>query len=302
MYPITNDSKTLCGLFSASGRVPYPLTNDYMFRAILQTNNTVLKGLISALLHLKESEITSVTIKNPIELGKMIQDKNFQLDILVLLNDTSVINLEMQVINKGNWIERSLSYLCRTYDNLKTGADYRNIKAAVHICFLDFSLPELTPEFYASYYLTNEKNHERYSDKLRLSIVNLKQIKLATDEDKIYHINDWAALFKAETWEEVKMIAEKNSLLYEASKAFYELSADEKIRQQCEARLDYERTHAHIFQTLQEQEEQLKEQKKMLKKKNSQLHQQASALLQKDKEIALLKAELTKTTKTKNTL
>lgn len=281
MHQISNDPKISGGLSSASGRVPYALTNDYMFRAILQTNNTVLKGLISSLLHLEENEVISVKIKNPIELGKRVQDKDFQLDILVLLNNTSIINLEMQIINKGNWVERSISYLCRTYDNLKTGDDYRNAKAAIHIGFLDFSLPGLTPEFYASYYLINEKNHERYSDKLRLSIVNLKQIELATDEDKLYHIDDWAALFKAETWEEINMIAEKNSLLYEASKAFYELSADEKIRQQCEARLDYERTHAHIFKTLREQE---------------------AALIRKDEEIALLKAELAETTKAQNSL
>ena len=121
MTHITNDPKTMGGLSSAAGKIKYGLTNDYMFRAVLQSNNVVLKNLISALLHLKEEEITSVMLQNPIELGKSIRGKDFQLDIVVLLNNDAVINLEMQVINKGNWTERSLSYLCRTYDGLERG-------------------------------------------------------------------------------------------------------------------------------------------------------------------------------------
>ena len=43
--------------------------------------------------------------------------------------------------------------------------------------------------------------HEVYSDNLTLSVVDLNQIKLATDEDKTYHIDYWASLFKADSWE-----------------------------------------------------------------------------------------------------
>lgn len=37
---------------NATGRIDYTLMNDYMFRAVLQQNENVLKGLISSLLHL----------------------------------------------------------------------------------------------------------------------------------------------------------------------------------------------------------------------------------------------------------
>ncbi len=36
------------------------MLNDYMFRAILQTHNNVLKGLIVALLHLPVKQLKSV--------------------------------------------------------------------------------------------------------------------------------------------------------------------------------------------------------------------------------------------------
>lgn len=57
----------------------------------------------------------------------------------------------------------------------------------------------------------NEKNYRIYSDKFRLSVLDLTQIDLATAEDRAYRIDRWAALFKATTWEELKMLANRNN-------------------------------------------------------------------------------------------
>ena len=109
-----------------------------MFRALLQQNNKVLTGLIASLLHLSPSEISSVEITNPIILGESINDKTFFLDIRVDLNQNTLINLEMQVINEHNWPERSLSYLCREFDQLSAGQSYESVKPAIQIGLLNF--------------------------------------------------------------------------------------------------------------------------------------------------------------------
>lgn len=223
------------------GPVSIPLTNDYLFRALLQRNNSVLKALICSLLHLKISDVHAVTITNPIELGKTITDKEFMLDIRIELNQDTMINLEMQVVNEGNWPERSLCYLCRAFDNLNAGDDYASVKSAVHIGILDFTLFKETPELYSTYWMTNEKTHHIYSDKLRLSVLDLNCIELATDEDKYYKIDHWARLFKSTTWEGLKMLAKSDEYMQEAVTSVYKLTQEEKIRQQCEAREDYRR-------------------------------------------------------------
>ena len=41
----------------ATGVIAYNMTNDYMFRYILQKNEKVLRGLISSLLHLDPNSI-----------------------------------------------------------------------------------------------------------------------------------------------------------------------------------------------------------------------------------------------------
>ncbi|MFR8428760.1 MAG: Rpn family recombination-promoting nuclease/putative transposase [Roseburia inulinivorans] len=235
----TKETSSLSYL-NATGHIPYGMTNDYMFRLILEKNNYVLKGLICSLLSLTPEKITSVEIQNPILLNETVKDKEFILDIKVLMNDSAIINLEMQMAYMLNWRERSLSYLCRAFDQLSHGQLYDNVKPAIHIGFLNFNpTPDDKPEFYASYKLLNEKTHARYSDKFILRVVNLKQIDSATDEDRANRIDYWARLFTATTWEEIKMLAQNNDFIASASQSLYESNADEITREKCRARENY---------------------------------------------------------------
>lgn len=236
----------------AKGPLAIPMTNDYLFRALMQRNNKVLKGLICALLHLSPNEVISVEITNPIELGAAIDDKCFFLDIKVVLNSYTIIDLEMQVVNEHNWPERSLSYLCRSFDNLNRGEEYQNARPVIQIGLLDFTLFPDKPEFFATYKFFNENNYSLYSDKLRLSVLDLTRIDLATEEDKQYQIDYWAALFKSVTWEEINMLAKKNEFITEASKTVYQLSQEEYIRLQCEAREDYYRRQRSVQSRMEE--------------------------------------------------
>ena len=239
-------------LQTATGKIDYQMTNDYMFHAALQKNPKVLKSLICSLLRLHPQEIRSIQIINPIILGEAVDEKTFILDINIVLNDNTLINLEMQVENLYNWEERSLSYLCRTFDQLQKGEEYSSAKPVIHISFLDFTpFPEY-PEFYASYKFMNEKNHHIYSDKLTLRVVDLRQIELATAEDQASGLEHWARLFKASTWEEIRMIAKKDENLLEATETLYTLNADELVRRQCEARADYYRLHNSINRRMEE--------------------------------------------------
>ncbi|MBO5166488.1 MAG: Rpn family recombination-promoting nuclease/putative transposase [Lachnospiraceae bacterium] len=269
----------------ASGPVAIRMTNDYLFRALLQRNNKVLKGLICSLLHLSPKQVKKVKITNPIELGKALNEKTFVLDVKVLLNNDTIINLEMQVVNEHDWPERSLSYLCRSFDNLNQGEPYRNVKPVVQIGLLDFTLFPESPEFFSTYRFLNVKNYTMYSDKMGLSVVDLTQIDLATEEDKHYGIDHWAALFKSTTWEEIKMLAQKNDYIKEASDTIYQLSQEEKIRQQCEAREDYYRRQRSIECYMQEQKATMKKQAAILKRQERKMQEQSSTIQEQSSTI-----------------
>lgn len=224
---------------NATGPIDYGFTNDYMFHTILQQSDKVLRGLICSLLHLEPGDIMSIEITNPILPGESYDAKEFILDVEVVLNNDMLINLEMQVVNEQNWPERSLSYLCRRFDQLSHGQDYAECRPAVHIGFLDFTPFSECAEFYAIYKLLNIKNHYLYSDKFTLGVIDLTHIELATDEDKAYGIDHWAGLFKSTTWEELKMISENNPVLQEASENLYVLNSDELTRARAQARREH---------------------------------------------------------------
>ena len=267
----SNENTINGGLTKATGAIPYGFTNDYMFRAILQKNIGVLKALICSMLHISPDQVKSLVITNPIILGQYIDSKEFILDIKVTMNDNTHIDLEMQVKNESNWEDRSLSYLCRSYDQLVTGEDYIDSGAAIHIGFLNFTPFPDAPEFYAKYKLLNIKNHRLYTSKFELNVLDLTHIELATEEDKTYGIDYWARLFKAKTWEDLKMIAKNNTVLTQASETLYALNCDQTIRDMCRAREDAIRHENYMKRMLAEQE---------------------AALAEKDAEIARLKALL----------
>ena len=243
----TNSSNSNIDFQNATGNIPFNMTNDYMFRAVLQKNNKVLRGLICSLLHLKE---------------------------------------------ELNWKNRSISYLCRSYDQLHRGQDYSEVKPVIHIGFLDYTLFEEHPEFYATYKLMNVKDHRIYSDNLVLRVVDLTQIDLATAEDRAFQIDYWAALFKAKTWEDIKMLAEKNEYLDEASKTMFQLSADEQIKKRCLDREEYYQDLRAYEKAIAKKDVIIAEKDNALSEKDSIISEKDGIISEKDNIIAKLEAEL----------
>ncbi len=167
----------------------------------------------------------------------------------------------------------------------------------------------------------NVKNSLIFSDKLKLFVVDLTRIDMATEEDKAQGIDHWARLFKATTWEEIKMLSSKDSCLAEAAETAYQLSAEETIRMQCEAREDYYRQQRYIqkkmkrleeLEHLEEKSEELERNYLELQKNNAELQQSNAELQQSNvklqqsnadkeealaasqEEIARLKAQIAK--------
>ena len=70
-----------------------------------------------------------------------------------------------------------------------------------------------------------------------LSLKTLEDNSIEKEPADLYY---WAKLFKATTWEELKMLASKNPDFEDTIVTMQELSADEKVKLQCMARERYE--------------------------------------------------------------
>ena len=89
------------------------------------------------------------------------------------------------MINQHNWVERSLSYLCRSFDTLQAGKDYRDARPVIQIGLLNYTLFPAHPEFYATYQLLNVKDYTLYSDKLRISVLNLNTDRTRNERGQV---------------------------------------------------------------------------------------------------------------------
>lgn len=108
-------------LFKRTGKLSCTLQNDYLFKSVMQIDESGLRSLLCSLLHLEPEDISSVKIENPIVIGSHYKNKTIILDVKILLNNSRIVNLEMQRFDEGDWPERSLVYLCKTFNSLKPG-------------------------------------------------------------------------------------------------------------------------------------------------------------------------------------
>ena len=221
--------------------VKYGLINDYMFRAVFQTSEEALRGLLSALLYIPEEEILSCVICNPIILGDAINEKTCILDIRVMLNGNKQINLEMQMGSAENWTDRSVFYLCKMFTDMKKGLDYTQTKPSIHIGIMMKSpLPE-DAAFYNEYALKNRRTGYEFTGKIALHVLDLSCLKQVPEEERNSALYHWACVFKAKTWKEVLAMAGQSESIKKAVVTLRELSEDEKIRLQCENRECYQK-------------------------------------------------------------
>ena len=229
-----------------TGPISIRVTSDLLFKHLLQDSENLLRELICSLLHLDPSDINKTEVTNPILLGQELDEKTVILDVNVLMNDNTNIDLEMQVQNYGDWLERSVFYATRNFGDLKPGNPYISVKPSIHIGFLSFSPFEDYEKFYSLNRLTDTEDHHVYTEKLAVGYVDMTRIDLATEIDKKYNVDKWAKFFKATTWEEIRMLAQEYPIMEEAASNLRRLSEEERFKLQQEAWEDRQRREAAL--------------------------------------------------------
>lgn len=245
--PYISDPQILDSLLKdLHGEMKYSIMNDFLSKYALQTDLYALKGLLAALLYIDLDDITDIEVLNPIQPSDVITGKDCLLDIKLEINHTKLINIEIQSVFQDFWPERSLTYLCRMFNNLKSGEDYSSIKPCIHIGILNHNLfkkddPRYTDELYSEYKLLNTKSHQEYSSKFSIRVLSLNHLDNATDKDKedpngLYY---WAKLFKSRTWGDFMETASNNPRMKSFGGTLRQLTEEEKIAEAIEARKRY---------------------------------------------------------------
>lgn len=121
--------------------------------------------------------------------------------------------------------------------------------------------------------LSNISNSLIYTDKFKISVVNLNSINTANELDKQFKLDKWARLFTAQTWEELREISKEDSYMEATARKLFALSSDFDIQEEARRRKEYYRYVGKLEKEIKEKDE---------------------ALDKKDARIAELEAQLAK--------
>ena len=216
----------------------YPPKMDIIFQAIFGEvgSENITKDFLEKILKRKIEKIS--LDKNPILRRELKDDKLGVLDIITELDGKEKCNIEMQLIDKNNIIERMLYYWSKMYTRqIKAGDDYNKLEKTIVILIADFNIKGLEEVEYHSTWKIIETNSVKkliLTDKFELDIIELLKIKGRENEKD--QLLDWLVFLENPESERVTRKMEENENLKEAVEKLDRISEDEKMQRIIELR------------------------------------------------------------------
>ena len=216
----------------------YPPKMDIIFQAIFGEvgSENITKDFLEKILKRKIEKIS--LDKNPILRRELKDDKLGVLDIVTELDGKEKCNIEMQLIDKNNIIERMLYYWSKMYTRqIKAGDDYNKLEKTIVILIADFNIKGLEEVEYHSTWKIIETNSVKkliLTDKFELDIIELSKIKGRENEKD--QLLDWLIFLENPESERVARKMEENENLKEAVEKLDRISEDEKMQRIIELR------------------------------------------------------------------
>ena len=203
-------------------------TNDFVFKRIfgVQKNSDLLKDLLEAIL--PDIKIKKVKVNKDVSLErKQIAEKLGILDVIATLNDNTIVNIEMQVKDPYNTIERSLFYGTGIYhENLFSGQDYAEVPRSISIWITDYNVFDEGP-FHEIAKIKRDYENIVLTDKLELHYIQLPKFRKKCKRISS-KLEEWLSFIKYDNMEELHMI--KNEKIKKAEEELEYLTGDEEAK------------------------------------------------------------------------
>ena len=206
--------------------------NDIVFQSLFtQKNENITKNFISAIM---EEKITKIKINTQKELYReKPTDKLGILDLEAEINDKEKVDIEVQLIDRKNLVERMLFYFSKLYaSTIDKGEDYIGAKKVVIIAIIDYKL-DLTKEIKEMETIWNiiERKNKNLmlTDKLELHIIELSKAKEEYMKNKTNKKAQWMMFINNPNEMEVQEIMKENKEIEEAVVVIKEMTEDEKL-------------------------------------------------------------------------
>ena len=205
------------------------VTNDYIFKRIFakKGNESILKDLLNAILGIKIKEIEVMADTN---LEKEIETRKLGiLDIKAVLNNDTIIDIEIQILNRHNMIERTLYYWSGLYYNqLQKGEEYQESKRVIAINILDYN--EFTEgPYHEIAKLRREYMYRILTDKMEIHFIQIPKFKKQRKDMKT-KLDIWMEFISQIDKEGVENAMSKNKEIKKAQEEYEYLTGEENER------------------------------------------------------------------------
>ena len=209
------------------------VTNDYVFKRIFgkQVNESILKDFLIAVLELP---IEKIEIVKDAHIEKTVVDsKSGILDIKATLDNKITVNIEMQVRNQYNMIDRSLYYWSNLYSSsLYKKQNYRDNNKTITINILMFNIFEKGP-YHERCMIRRDYNGEILTEDFEMHFIQIPKCK---KEDVKTKLDGWIQFIGNISEEGVNIAMKENKEIKRAQEELEYLTGDEEERRLAELR------------------------------------------------------------------
>ena len=202
---------------------------DVIFQALFGEvgSEKITKKFLESIMNKKIEKIS--LDRNPILRREFKDEKLGVLDIIAELDEKETCNVEMQVVEKDNIVERVLYYWSRLYSKgINAGQDYEILKKTIVILITDFEIGSPKEErCHTKWRIIEDKERKRVlTEKLELHIIQLPK-KGNMEESELL---DWLEFLEEPESERVIEKMKENEELREAKEKLDRMSEDERMQ------------------------------------------------------------------------
>ena len=208
---------------------------DFVFKRLFgaEESKDSLISLLNAIIE-SDSPIKDVELKNTDLEKEHLGDKFCRLDIKAKTDKGELINIEIQVRDEYNMVQRTLYYWSKIYsDQLGSAENYKDLARTVCINILNFKLLD-NDRYHNAYRLKEITTNEELTDIEEIHFIELPKSKGINSEevDNIDSLVKWIEFIKEPESEAVRILELTDESIRKAKNQLYKLSLDKKTIEQ----------------------------------------------------------------------
>jgi predicted transposase/invertase (TIGR01784 family) len=217
-----------------------PPKNDVVFKLLFgdKRNEDLLADFLKSVIRLPEDDYDEITIVDPHLIRKHPDKKLGILDLKIKTKSGKIVHVEILLWDLPQMRERIVFYdAAMIMDQIDAGEEYDLIKRVITILITDYVLIPENPRYHNRFTLSDLEAALEFTDLIEIHTLELPKLP-ETADNYLWH---WLRFLRAQSKEDLDMVAQASPKLNKTVVKLLELSEDEEVRMIYEAEVKAQR-------------------------------------------------------------